>query len=91
MEESSLDSSEFSADFGEFKSEFNAEFFDSEKEIRLNDALKMPNIDGDSLHIGDEILLEINLSEIDINRNITSTLLKDFEALMEKSLENQIL
>ena len=50
----------------------------------------MPNIDGNSLHIGDEILLEINLSEIDINRNITSTLLKDFEALMEKSLENQI-
>lgn len=79
LEESDLDSSES-----------NAEFFDSEKEIRLNDALKMPNIDGDSLHIGDEILLEINLSEIDINRNITSTLLKDFEALMEKSLENQI-
>ena len=90
LEESSLDSSESSADFGESKSESNAEFFDSEKEIRLNDALKMPNIDGDSLHIGDEILLEINLSEIDINRNITSTLLKDFEALMEKSLENQI-
>lgn len=90
LEESSLDSSESSANFGESKSESNAEFFDSEKEIRLNDALKMPNIDGDSLHIGDEILLEINLSEIDINRNITSTLLKDFEALMEKSLENQI-
>lgn len=90
LEESSLDSSESNADFGESKSESNAEFFDSEKEIRLNDALKMPNIDGDSLHIGDEILLEINLSEIDINRNITSTLLKDFEALMEKSLENQI-
>lgn len=90
LEESSLDSSESSADFGESKSESNAEFFDSEKEIRLNDALKMPNIDGDSLHIGDEILLEINLSEIDINRNITSTLLKDFETLMEKSLENQI-
>lgn len=90
LEESSLDSSESSADFGESKSESSAEFFDSEKEIRLNDALKMPNIDGDSLHIGDEILLEINLSEIDINRNITSTLLKDFEALMEKSLENQI-
>lgn len=90
LEESSLDSSESSADFGESKSESNVEFFDSEKEIRLNDALKMPNIDGDSLHIGDEILLEINLSEIDINRNITSTLLKDFEALMEKSLENQI-
>lgn len=90
LDESSLDSSESSADFGESKSESNAEFFDSEKEIRLNDALKMPNIDGDSLHIGDEILLEINLSEIDINRNITSTLLKDFEALMEKSLENQI-
>lgn len=90
LDESSLDSSESSANFGESKSESNAEFFDSEKEIRLNDALKMPNIDGDSLHIGDEILLEINLSEIDINRNITSTLLKDFEALMEKSLENQI-
>ncbi len=90
LDESSLDSSESSADFGESKSESNVEFFDSEKEIRLNDALKMPNIDGDSLHIGDEILLEINLSEIDINRNITSTLLKDFEALMEKSLENQI-
>lgn len=90
LEESSLDSSESSANLGESKSESNAEFFDSEKEIRLNDALKMPNIDGDSLHIGDEILLEINLSEIDINRNITSTLLKDFEALMEKSLENQI-
>lgn len=90
LEESDLDSSESSANFGESKSESNAEFFDSEKEIRLNDALKMPNIDGDSLHIGDEILLEINLSEIDINRNITSTLLKDFEALMEKSLENQI-
>ena len=90
LDESSLDSSESSANLGESKSESNAEFFDSEKEIRLNDALKMPNIDGDSLHIGDEILLEINLSEIDINRNITSTLLKDFEELMEKSLENQI-
>lgn len=64
------------------------EFFDSEKEIRLDDALKMHNVD--SIHIGDEILLEININEIGINRNITSALLKDFEALMEKSLENQI-
>lgn len=64
--------------------------FDKEKEIRLIDAQNLPNIDASALNIGDEILLEININEIDINRNITSTLLKDFEALMEQSLENQI-
>ena len=64
--------------------------FNSEIEITLDSAQNLPNIDSSALHIGDEILLEINLSEIDINRNITSALLKDFEALMEKSLENQI-
>ena len=68
----------------------NENAFDKEKEIRLIDAQNLPNIDGSALNIGDEILLEINVSEIDINRNITSTLLKDFEALMEQSLENQI-
>lgn len=73
-----------SADLSEFKA------FNIEKEITLEDALKMPNIEPNSLHIGDEILLEININEIGINRNITSALLKDFEALMEKSLENQI-
>ena len=64
--------------------------FNSETEITLDSAQNLPNIDSSALHIGDEILLEINLSEIDINRNITSALLKDFEELMEKSLENQI-
>ena len=64
--------------------------FDKEREIRLDSAQNLPNIDTNALHIGDEILLEININEIDINRNITSALLKDFEALMEKSLENQI-
>lgn len=100
--ESVVDSSDSSVDFAESKgesgeslsdsSESNAEShsFNSEKEITLEDALKMPNIEADSLHIGDEILLEININEIDINRNITSALLKDFESLMEKSLENQI-
>ena len=100
--ESVVDSSDSSVDLAESKgesgeslsdsSESNAEShsFNSEKEITLEDALKMPNIEADSLHIGDEILLEININEIDINRNITSALLKDFESLMEKSLENQI-
>lgn len=100
--ESVVDSSDSSVDLAESKgesgeslsdsSESNAEShsFNSEKEITLEDALKMPNIEADSLHIGDEILLEININEIDINRNITSALLKDFEVLMEKSLENQI-
>lgn len=100
--ESNADSNDSSADLGESNadsgesnadsSESNAEShsFNSEKEITLEDALKMPNIEADSLHIGDEILLEININEIDINRNITSALLKDFESLMEKSLENQI-
>ncbi|MGX3011941.1 transcription termination factor NusA [Helicobacter sp. 23-1044] len=64
--------------------------FNSETEITLDSAQNLPNIDSSALHIGDEILLEINLSEIDINRNITSALLKDFEELMDKSLENQI-
>ena len=64
--------------------------FNSEREITLDSAQNLPNIDSSALHIGDEILLEINLSEIDINRNITSALLKYFEELMEKSLENQI-
>ena len=64
--------------------------FNSEIEITLDSAQNLPNIDSSALHIGDEILLEINLSEIDINRNITSALLKDFEELMDKSLENQI-
>lgn len=68
----------------------NENIFDKEKEIRLIDAQNLPNIDASALNIGDEILLEININEIDINRNITSTLLKDFEALMEQSLENQI-
>lgn len=68
----------------------NENAFDKEKEIRLIDAQNLPNIDASALNIGDEILLEININEIDINRNITSTLLKDFEALMEQSLENQI-
>ena len=100
--ESNADSSDSSVDLAESKGESgesnadsdesNAEShsFNSEKEITLEDALKMPNIEADSLHIGDEILLEININEIDINRNITSALLKDFESLMEKSLENQI-
>lgn len=68
----------------------NENAFDKEKEIRLIDAQNLPNIDASALSIGDEILLEININEIDINRNITSALLKDFESLMEKSLENQI-
>lgn len=68
----------------------NENAFDKEKEIYLIDAQNLPNIDASALNIGDEILLEININEIDINRNITSTLLKDFEALMEQSLENQI-
>ncbi len=89
LSESSADSGESNGDSSE-SSESNAHSFDSEKEIALEDALKMPNIEPDSLHIGDEILLEININEIDINRNITSALLKDFESLMEKSLENQI-
>ncbi len=91
--ESNVDSGESSASKGESNgdsSESNTHSFNSEKEITLEDALKMPNIEADSLHIGDEILLEININEIDINRNITSALLKDFESLMEKSLENQI-
>lgn len=93
--DSSVDSAESKGESGESlsdSSESNAEShsFNSEKEITLEDALKMPNIEADSLHIGDEILLEININEIDINRNITSALLKDFESLMEKSLENQI-
>ncbi len=61
---------------------------DLAKEIRIDEALK--SIDKDAVHIGDEILVEINIAEIDINRNITFTLLRDLESLMEKSLENQI-
>lgn len=68
----------------------NESAFNKEREIRLIDAQNLPNIDADALNIGDEILLEININEIDINRNITSALLKDIEALMEQSLENQI-
>lgn len=66
------------------------EVSDKEKEIRIEDAQNLHNIDASSLHIGDEILLEININEIGINRNITSAILKDFEATIEKSLENQI-
>lgn len=86
--ESNADSAESKGESAESNAESHS--FNSEKEITLEDALKMPNIEADSLHIGDEILLEININEIDINRNITSALLKDFESLMEKSLENQI-
>lgn len=86
--DSSVNSAESKGESGELNAESHS--FNSEKEITLEDALKMPNIEADSLHIGDEILLEININEIDINRNITSALLKDFESLMEKSLENQI-
>ena len=87
----SSESHQSNADSGEDSSESTqSHSFNSEREITLEDALKMPNIEPNSLHIGDEILLEININEIDINRNITSALLKDFEALMEKSLENQI-
>lgn len=66
------------------------EVSDKEKEIHIEDAQNLHNIDASSLHIGDEILLEININEIGINRNITSAILKDFEATIEKSLENQI-
>lgn len=66
------------------------EVSDKEKEIRIEDAQNLHNIDASLLHIGDEILLEININEIGINRNITSAILKDFEATIEKSLENQI-
>lgn len=91
LAESKGESGESNADSSESKGESTeSHSFNSEKEITLEDALKMPNIEADSLHIGDEILLEININEIDINRNITSALLKDFESLMEKSLENQI-
>lgn len=66
------------------------EVLDSEKEIRIDDAQNLHNIDVSGLNIGDEILLEININEIGINRNITSAILRDFEATIEKSLENQI-
>ncbi len=66
------------------------EVLDREKEIRINDAQNLHNIDVSGLNIGDEILLEININEIGINRNITSAILRDFEATIEKSLENQI-
>lgn len=64
--------------------------FNKEKEICINDAKNLHNIDVSALNIGDEILLEININEMGINRNITSAILRDFEATIEKSLENQI-
>lgn len=65
--------------------ENNKENIDSNKEINLANAVSIG-----SVNIGDEMLFEVNIDELNINRSIISSMLKDIENTIERNIENQI-
>ena len=58
---------------------------DSKKLIKISQARK----NGD-VSIGDEILFELNIDNLELNRNTISNLLRDLENSIEKNIEDQI-
>lgn len=66
--------------------ENDKEDFDINKEITLESADSM----GGGVSIGDEMLFEVNIDELGINRSIISLMLRDIENTLEKNIENQI-
>lgn len=58
---------------------------DSKKMIAISQARQSGDV-----AIGDEMLFELNIDNLDLNRNIISNLLKDLESSIEKNIENQI-
>lgn len=58
---------------------------DSKKMITISQARQSGDV-----AIGDEMLFELNIDNLDLNRNIISNLLKDLESSIEKNIENQI-
>lgn len=64
--------------------ENNKENLDSNKEISLEKAASIGNV-----NIGDEMLFEVNIDELNTNRSIISSMLKDIENTIERNIENQ--
>lgn len=58
---------------------------DSKKLIKISQARKNGNVS-----IGDEILFELNIDNLELNRNTISNLLRDLENSIEKNIEDQI-
>lgn len=56
--------------------------------IKLKDAKSMDNLE--SIFIGDDILLELNIDNLNLNRSSINLLFRDLEASIEKNIENQI-
>ncbi|RDU64178.1 transcription termination factor NusA [Helicobacter sp. MIT 14-3879] len=66
---------------------------DDEKNIDFNREIYLSNansMETSNILVGDEILFELNIDELGLNRSIISSLLKDIENTIEKSIENQI-
>ncbi|RDU57398.1 transcription termination factor NusA [Helicobacter sp. MIT 99-5507] len=58
---------------------------DSKKLIKISQARKNGNVS-----IGDEILFELSIDNLELNRNTISNLLRDLESSIEKNIEDQI-
>lgn len=56
--------------------------------IKLNDAKDIG--DFASVFVGDEMLLELNIDSLNLNRSSLNLLFKDLESSIEKNIENQI-
>lgn len=56
--------------------------------IKLRDAKSMDNLE--SIFIGDDILLELNIDNLNLNRSSINLLFRDLETSIEKNIENQI-
>ncbi len=65
----------------------NPETNDESKFISIDEAKK---ISDKEVAIGDEMLFEVNIDNLEFNRSIISNLLKDLENNIEKNIENQI-
>lgn len=59
---------------------------DSKKLIKLSQA----KINGDAVCVDDEILYEMNIEKLELNRSVISNLLKDLENNIEKNIETQV-
>lgn len=73
---------------------YKVKVVDDNYEFSQDDAKRMIKISqarqsGDVV-IGDEMLFELNIDNLDLNRNVIGNLLKDLENSIEKNIENQI-
>lgn len=56
--------------------------------IHINEAKNISN--SNNVFIGDELLSELNIDSLNLNRSVILNLLKDLESNIERSIENQI-